>query len=100
MALILLIFSCNILIILISLPKEGGQMVSVVQKTELRGMRSLAEAVILQSMSDLSDKNHCQDCRRFFRGEGFTLWAQIAELGPLDQLRVLQMIQKQIQSHN
>jgi hypothetical protein len=63
-------------------------------------VRNLAEAVILQSMIDLSEKRYCNTCRKFFRGEGFTLWAYLADLGPLDQIRVLQMIQKQIQSHN
>jgi hypothetical protein len=63
-------------------------------------VRNLAEAVILQSMIDVSDKKYCHACRRFFRGEGFTLWAHLADLGPLDQIRVLQMIQKQIQNHN
>jgi hypothetical protein len=71
-------------------------MVSVIQKIHHRGVRDLAEAVILQSMIDLSDKRYCHACRRFFRGEGFTFWADLADLGTLDQIRVLQMIQKQI----
>jgi hypothetical protein len=75
-------------------------MVSVLQKTHHRGMRDLAEAVILQSIIDLGDKRYCHACRRFFRGEGFTVWADMAGLSPLDQIRVLQMIQKQIQRHN
>jgi len=72
---------------------------SLVQKRNGDGVRYLAEAVILQSLADLCDKRHSQDCRRFFRGEGFTVWADLAGLSPLEQIRLLSMIQKAIQNH-
>ena len=78
---------------------KRGIMGSLVQKTNSPGVRYLAEAVILQSLADLCDQRYCQDCRRFFRGEGFTLWAHLAGLSPLEQIRLLAMIQKRMQRH-
>jgi len=79
--------------------RKGGVMGSSVQKTKGKRVQYLAEAVILQSLADLCDKRYCQDCRRFFRGEGFTVWADLAGLSPLEQIRLLSMIQKTIQNH-
>lgn len=63
------------------------------------GIKYLAEAVILQSLADLCDKRYCTDCRRFFRGEGFLVWADLAELDALDQIRLLAMIQNTTRKH-
>jgi hypothetical protein len=79
--------------------RKGGVMGSLVQETNGERVQYLAEAVILQSLADLCDRRYCQDCRRFFRGEGFTVWADLAGLSQLEQIRLLSMIQKTIQNH-
>jgi hypothetical protein len=78
---------------------KGGLMRFLVQKANGSRVQYLAEAVILQSLADLCDKRHHQDCQSFFRGEGFTIWADLAGLSPLDQIRLLDMIQKRMLSH-
>ncbi|MDQ7787106.1 MAG: hypothetical protein RDU01_05820 [Thermodesulfovibrionales bacterium] len=67
---------------------------SLVQKTNGERVQFLAEAVILQSLADLCDRRYCQECQRFFRGEGFMIWSDLAGLSPLDQIRLLSMIHK------
>lgn len=44
------------------------------------GKRSLAEAIILQSMEDLWDPQHRQQSLDFFSGEGFEICAGMAGL--------------------
>ncbi|MEW6584069.1 MAG: hypothetical protein AB1442_00485 [Nitrospirota bacterium] len=64
------------------------------------GLRSLAEAVILQSMADLWNRDYHHASKKFFRGEGFTLWAALAGIGPLSRIRLLNLIQKEILNGN
>lgn len=44
------------------------------------GFKSLAEAVILQSIEDLWNPCHRKDSKEFLYGEGFKIYADIAEL--------------------
>jgi hypothetical protein len=58
------------------------------------GIRNLAEAVILQSIEDLWDKNHKSDCLAFFKGEGFRLASEMAGMSAADKLRLLLMLRR------
>lgn len=54
--------------------------------------RTLAEAIILQSMEDLWTPQERRCCRRFFGGEGFRICAEIAGLNTLERFRFLHLI--------
>lgn len=51
------------------------------------GYRSLAEAVILQSIEDLSDPRHREESREFFLGDGFKIYGEIASINYLNKLK-------------
>jgi hypothetical protein len=55
------------------------------------GYRSLAEAVILQSMEDLSDPRHREESREFFMGEGFKIYGDIAELTSINKIKIIHL---------
>ncbi|MEJ2313392.1 MAG: hypothetical protein P8Y85_01155 [Nitrospirota bacterium] len=58
------------------------------------GVKSLAEAIILQSMEDLSDSRARAESLEFFSGEAFRICAQMAGMKPAEQMRILQLVQK------
>jgi hypothetical protein len=51
----------------------------------------LAEAIILQSIQDLWDDDHRQDCIDFFAGEDFRTCAALAGMSTSDQIKILNM---------
>ena len=51
------------------------------------GIRSLAEAVILQSLEDLWSPLHRRESREFFDGEVFKVYAGIAEVTVLNRYK-------------
>jgi hypothetical protein len=53
--------------------------------------RSLAETVILQSIEDLFSRNNQRESMRFFNGDGFRLFADIAGLGPEERKKILEI---------
>jgi phosphatidylserine decarboxylase len=53
------------------------------------GLKSLAEAVILQSLEDLWNPIYRKKSKEFFRGEGFEIFSQIAELNSLRLIKIL-----------
>jgi len=55
------------------------------------GYRSLAEAVILQSLEDLSDPRHREESREFFTGAGFKFYADIAELTNWNKIKIIHL---------
>lgn len=55
------------------------------------GYRSLAEAVILQSLEDLSDPLHREESREFFGGEGFKIYGDIADLNFLKKIKIIHL---------
>ncbi len=55
------------------------------------GYRSLAEAVILQSLEDLSDPLHREESREFFRGDGFKIYGDIADLYFLNKRKIIHL---------
>ncbi|KAF0143303.1 MAG: hypothetical protein FD156_2722 [Nitrospirae bacterium] len=58
--------------------------------------KTLAEAIILQTMEDLWDKNERADAVRFFDGEGFSACAEIAGMNFFEQVRLYNMANKMI----
>jgi hypothetical protein len=55
-------------------------------------LRSLAEAVILQSLEDLWEPAFRTESRDFFEGDGFRICADIAGLDSYKQIRFLHFI--------
>jgi len=55
------------------------------------GYRSLAEAVILQSLEDLSDPRHRAESREFFGGDGFKIYGDIAELTSFNKIKIIHL---------
>lgn len=54
--------------------------------------RSLAEAVIMQSISDLWRKDAREESINFFEGEGFVKYAAIAGMKFKDKLKVVKLV--------
>lgn len=50
---------------------------------------NLAEAIILQSIEDLWGPIHKKESIDFFKGEGFRLAAEMAEMSAVDKRRLL-----------
>ena len=55
------------------------------------GFKSLAEAIILQSMEDLSNPQHREKSKEFFKGEGFKIYAEIAESNSLKKYEIIHL---------
>ena len=60
------------------------------------GKKSLAEAIILQTMEDLWDEKERADAVRFFDGDGFSACSEIAGMNFFEQLRPYNMENKMI----
>ena len=54
----------------------------------------LAEAIILQSIEDLWSPIHKKKSIDFFKGEGFRLAAEMAEMSAVDKLRFLLILRR------
>jgi hypothetical protein len=63
-------------------------------KLKKSSLKSLAEAVILQSIEDLWSKTHQNESVEFFTGEGFRHCADMAGMGVVDRLRLIRMLRK------
>ena len=57
-----------------------------------RHARSLAEAIILQSIEDLWNPECKEGSLRFFEGDEFELCSEIAGIGYIKQLAMLRML--------
>ena len=57
-----------------------------------KSVKSLAEAIILQSMEDYWGNAYREESIEFFKGEGFKVCAEIAGMGHDDQSKVLEML--------
>jgi hypothetical protein len=55
------------------------------------GVRTLSEAIILQSLEDLSDTKHRVDSLAFFSGEGFRICSEMAGLDVDSEARLLKL---------
>ncbi len=56
------------------------------------GVKSLVEAIILQSIEDLWDERQKRDCLSFFNGDGFNICAGAAGINSSDQVKLLNLI--------
>jgi hypothetical protein len=61
---------------------------------ESKGLKSLAEAIILQSIEDLWSKTNRKKSIEFFTGEGFSQCADMAGMGVIDRLRLLRILRR------
>jgi len=57
-----------------------------------KSIKSLAEAIILQSMADLWNPAHRDESLRFFEGKGYQLCADIAGLNWTEKLKMRRML--------
>jgi hypothetical protein len=55
-------------------------------------VKELAEAVILQSIEDLWDKDRKEACGFFFCGQGFSFWADAAGIKIPDRRKLLSLV--------
>ena len=62
------------------------------------GLKGLAEGIILQSIDDLWDKHHKEDCISFFKGKGFRDCAEMAGMTTSDQINLLNLVRTIIKS--
>ncbi len=56
------------------------------------GLKSLAEGIILQSLSDLWSKEHQKESLYFFNGKGFSIYADLAGMNTYDRLRLYNLV--------
>ena len=61
-------------------------------------VQHLAEAVILQAMEDLWDEEHREDCIGFFTGEDFRACAALAGVDTAEQIKILNLMEKVMES--
>ncbi|MBI5640502.1 MAG: hypothetical protein HZA17_08765 [Nitrospirae bacterium] len=61
------------------------------------GLKGLAEGIILQSIEDLWNENHRDDCVAFFKGEDFLTCSKIAGMSLHDQVRLLNLVRDVIE---
>lgn len=62
------------------------------------GLKGLAEGIILQSIDDLWDKHHKEDCISFFKGKGFRDCAEMAGMSTSDQIQLLNFVKNIIET--
>ena len=59
---------------------------------KVMGYKSLAEAVILQSMEDLWNPSHRDESKNFFKGDGFKICAEIAGMNSKKQYKFINLL--------
>jgi len=59
-------------------------------------IRHLAEAIILQSIEDLWNRQQKKDCVAFFEGEGFHFCAGTAGINMFQRRRLIKLISRSI----
>jgi hypothetical protein len=64
------------------------------RKVDHRKIRVLAEAVILQSLEDLWSKTNRKKSVEFFKGDGFSLCADMAGMKVVDRLRLFRLLRR------
>jgi len=65
-----------------------------VEKIRQESVQGLMEGIILQCMEDLYVDSEEEDCKKFFKGEGFGICADVAGMNLYDQVRVLNFANK------
>ena len=56
------------------------------------GLKSLAEAVILQSLEDLWNPDYKVESKEFFEGVGFKICSDIADIDSCKQFKILYLL--------
>lgn len=56
------------------------------------GVKSLAEAIIIQSLEDVSDHRHRADSMKFFAGNQFRTCARLAGMSQENQIEILGLV--------
>ena len=64
----------------------------------LTGLKNLAEAVIVQSMEDLWNRNHKKESADFFIGEGFRIASEMAGMSAVDRLKLLLILRGSVKN--
>jgi hypothetical protein len=75
-------------------PEAQEKAVTKSLEKEGRGLKALAEAIILQAMEDLWSKAHKQQSIAFFKGDGFRQCADAADMSVIDRLRLIRMLRR------
>ncbi len=57
-------------------------------------LKSLAEAMILQSIEDLCGSRYKEDGMKFFKGDGFIICSEIAGLNTVQRRRILRLLKR------
>ena len=60
------------------------------------GMKSLAEAIIMQSITDLWTEDERENCLKFFKGEDFSVCAEMAGMKLPDQIKLMTLVNKAV----
>jgi hypothetical protein len=68
------------------------------ERENIMGLKGLAEGIILQSIEDLWDKHHKDDCITFFKGKGFRDCAEMAGMTTSDQIKLLNLVKNIIEN--
>lgn len=53
---------------------------------------NLAEAIILQSIEDLWNRYHREDCIKFFAGREFNMCARMAGMNSANRIKLINMV--------
>jgi hypothetical protein len=61
-------------------------------------LNKLAEGIILQSIEDLWNESHREDCITFFKGKDFRLCAELAGMELADQVELLNLVMRSVGS--
>ena len=60
------------------------------------GMKSLAEAIIMQSITDLWKEDERESSLKFFKGEDFSVCAEMAGMDLPDQIKLMTLVNKSV----
>ncbi len=61
------------------------------KKELIMGFRSLAEAVILQSLEDMWNPLYREESKEFFKGNGFKIFAELADINSLKKYKIVHL---------
>jgi hypothetical protein len=68
------------------------------ERENIMRLKGLAEGIILQSVEDLWDKHHREDCIAFYKLKEFRYCAEMAGMTTSDQIRLLNLVKNIIKN--
>lgn len=83
----------------LTVKEEAADMERLFFSKQIRPVRSLAEAIILQSIEDLWNPVNKKESLKFFKSNGFELCADIAGMSNSDKMKLLKMIETPMSKH-